>query len=182
MYFRTTFIQFDSYQFTLYLHTEDANNGENTDIIGNSENGSTNRLEGSVPSPLDISQADPIYLFNEYMRVVETDLTSIPSNVGQNKTAKENKNDTAVVSDASSESGNIDNKEQKLFLHNNVIIEGLRTLDRILNENSITGSTNMVGESRVKKNNFFDLNLHAVSLVNFGPYGGDRVNYPLQKR
>jgi hypothetical protein len=154
------------------------NSGENPDMTDDSRIGSMNRPEDSVPSPLDISQADPVYLFNEYMRVVETDLTLNPSDSSSN-TVKKNKND---INATLSELDNIENQNNKIFLHNTVITEGLRTLDRILNENSINGSMNMVGESRVKSNNFFNLNLHTVSLLNFGPYGGERVDYPLQKR
>ena len=136
----------------------DVISGENPNMTDDSRIGSMNRPEDSTPSPLDISQADPLYLFNEYMRVVETDSTLIPSNSSSN-TVKKDKNDTT---DTSSESENIENQNKKILLHNTVITEGLRTLDRILNENSINGSINMVGESRVKSNNFFDLNLHTV--------------------
>lgn len=160
------------------LHVGDTNNGETSDAMDDSRSGSMNRPEDSVPSPLDISQADPIYLFNEYMRVVETDLTINPSN-SSNNTPKKNKNDT---NEALSELENIENQNQKIFFQNTVVTEGLKTLDRILNENSINGSVNMLGESRAKTNHFFDLNLHTVSLLNFGPYGGERVDYPLQKR
>ena len=69
----------------------------------------------------------------------------------------------------------------KELLHSAVLAEGKETLGRILNTN-ITRKNSMGTESRSSANQIFELNLRDVSLHHFGPYGGDRVIYPLAKR
>ena len=140
-------------------------NGGATDesnILGHDDGDSSSHL-------LDITQTDPLNTFLDYLA------------------ASENVSDATIVSkngiSSSSLASNISEERIKL-LQVNVAEEGKATLERILTQNNITGSTGsgIMGESRANQNQIYDLNLKSVSLLNFGPYGGDRVFYPLQKR
>jgi hypothetical protein len=118
---------------------------------------------------LDIIQADPMNTFLDYYAATN----NVPT-LDTNGT---------TVSTSSVVASNMSDEKAKL-LQANVLEEGKATLERILTQNNITGSTGsgIMGESRAKQNQIYDLNLKSVSLLNFGPYGGDRVLYPLQKR
>lgn len=131
-------------------------------VLGQEDGDSGNRV-------LDIIQADPMNTFLDYYAAT-------------NNVQTLDKNGT-TVSTSSVLASNISEEKAKL-LQANVLEEGKATLERILTQNNITGSTGsgIMGESRAKQNQIYDLNLKSVTLLNFGPYGGDRVLYPLQKR
>jgi hypothetical protein len=59
-------------------------------------------------------------------------------------------------------------------LYQQVFTEGISTLTRLQDSFNISGEA--------KGSNIRQLQLDHVSLVNFGPYGGEKVSYPLSKR
>ena len=133
----------------------------NPNILGHDDADSSSHI-------LDITQTDPLNTFLDYLAASEgVSNATIPA-----------KNSTS-----SAFAFNISEEKIKL-LQMNVAEEGRATLERMLTQNNVTGSTGngIMGESRAKQNQIYDLNLKSVSLLNFGPYGGDRVYYPLQKR
>ena len=135
---------------------------DDSNLQGHGDDDSSSRL-------LDITQTDPLNTFLDYLAASD----------GLSNTATH----LEIGTSSSSLASNISEEKIKL-LQTNVAEEGKATLERILTQNNITGSTGsgVMGESRANQNQIYDLNLKSVSLLNFGPYGGDRVFYPLQKR
>ena len=146
-------------------------NGESNDLSGGTL-GDSNILghdDGDNSSHLlDITQTDPLNTFLDYLTASE--------GVSNSTIPVKNSTPSALASNIS--------EEKIKLLQLNVAEEGRATLERMLTQNNVTGSTGngIMGESRAKQNQIYDLNLKSVSLLNFGPYGGDRVFYPLQKR
>ena len=97
---------------------------------------------------------------------------------GINSHSKNNISDSNNLNN--SNSFNNENEEKKL--QSAILYEGKLVLEKLLNSNTINGSDSVMSESRANSNQIFELNLHTVTLQNFGPYGGDKVNYPLEKR
>jgi hypothetical protein len=64
--------------------------------------------------------------------------------------------------------------DEKYKQYLKVLEEGRNTIYKILNTNNATDNNN--------KNQVFNLNLNNLNIQNFGPYGGDKVFYPLSKR
>jgi hypothetical protein len=152
--------------------------------------GGENRLsDGLEPTPdpqnIDISRANPVTVLEEYMKSA---VGSLLFQNGENKesvktngkTTKSSSNTTESVQNSSISEELDVNTANKELLQSAVLAEGRETLGRILNSN-ITGKSSGV-ESRSVANQIFELNLRDVSLHHFGPYGGNRVLYPLGKR
>ena len=135
---------------------------------------------------LDISKVDPIFILNQYMLSTAGNLLFQDLNKND---ANDKKKTKIAISNKLNNTGDLllnnntiyENEGDKI-LHAAVLKEGIVTLNRILNSNNITGKDSITTESRANANQIFDLNLQSVSLLNFGPYGGDKVFYPLEKR
>ena len=135
---------------------------------------------------LDISKVDPIFILNQYMLSTAGNLLFQDFNKNDANDKKKTKiaisNKLNNTSDLLLNNNTIYENEGDKILHSAVLKEGIVTLNRILNSNNITGKDSIITESRANANQIFDLNLQSVSLLNFGPYGGDKVFYPLEKR
>ena len=135
---------------------------------------------------LDISKVDPIFILNQYMLSTAGNLLFQDLNKNDANDKKKTKiaisNKLNNTSDLLLNNNTIYENEGDKILHSAVLKEGIMTLNRILNSNNITGKDSIITESRANANQIFDLNLQSVSLLNFGPYGGDKVFYPLEKR
>ena len=135
---------------------------------------------------LDISKVDPIFILNQYMLSTAGNLLFQDLNKNDANDKKKTKiaisNKLNNTSDLLLNNNTIYENEGDKILHSAVLKEGIVTLNRILNSNNITGKDSIITESRANANQIFDLNLQSVSLLNFGPYGGDKVFYPLEKR
>ena len=168
----------------------DKNSVENVNILVNNDEIDNNN------DILDISKVDPIFIFNQYMKSTAGSLLfedlntmNLKNNEKNIKSKKKidisNKlttmEDNLIISSNEIKNENHQEDENKI-LHESVLTEGKKTLNRILNTNDITGKDSVISESRANANQIFDLTLQSVSLLNFGPYGGDRVFYPLEKR
>ena len=168
----------------------DKNSVENVNILVNNDEIDNNN------DILDISKVDPIFIFNQYMKSTAGSLLFEDLNTMNSKNNEKNikskkkidiSNKLTTMEDnliiSSNEIKNENNQEdENKILHESVLTEGKKTLNRILNTNDITGKDSVISESRANANQIFDLTLQSVSLLNFGPYGGDRVFYPLEKR
>jgi len=102
--------------------------------------------------------SDPIALFTDFMNSGSTFNIS---------TSKEN--ETLPSSSKVDESDSA-----KKLLHDQVLIEGRNTIERLMNTE---GSDSLVSTGLIR-----NLRLDAISLHNFGPYGGEKIDYPLSKR
>ena len=135
---------------------------------------------------LDISKVDPIFILNQYMLSTAGNLLFQDLNKNDANDKKKTKiaisNKLNNTSDLLLNNNTIYENEGDKILHSAVLQEGIMTLNKILNSNNITGKDSIITESRANANQIFDLNLQSVSLLNFGPYGGDKVFYPLEKR
>ena len=135
---------------------------------------------------LDISKVDPIFILNQYMLSTAGNLLFQDLNKNDANDKKKTKiaisNKLNNTSDLLLNNNTIYENEGDKILHSAVLKEGIVTLNKILNSNNITGKDSIITESRANANQIFDLNLQSVSLLNFGPYGGDKVFYPLEKR
>lgn len=169
---------------------KDKNSVENVNILVNNDEIDNNN------DILDISKVDPIFIFNQYMKstagsLLFEDLNTMNSNNNEKNIKSKKKidisnklttmEDNLIISSYEIKNENHQEDENKI-LHESVLTEGKKTLNRILNTNDITGKNSVISESRANANQIFDLTLQSVSLLNFGPYGGDRVFYPLEKR
>ena len=168
----------------------DKNSVENVNILVNNDEIDNNN------DILDISKVDPIFIFNQYMKstagsLLFEDLNTMNSKNNEKNIKSKKKidisnklttmEDNLIISSNEIKNENHQEDENKI-LHESVLTEGKKTLNRILNTNDITGKDSVISESRANANQIFDLTLQSVSLLNFGPYGGDRVFYPLEKR
>ena len=135
---------------------------------------------------LDISKVDPIFILNQYMLSTAGNLLFQDLNKNDANDKKKTKiaisNKLNNTNDLLLNNNTIYENEGDKILHSAVLKEGIVTLNKILNSNNITGKDSIITESRANANQIFDLNLQSVSLLNFGPYGGDKVFYPLEKR
>ena len=169
---------------------KDRNSVENVNILVNNDEIDNNN------DILDISKVDPIFIFNQYMKstagsLLFEDLNTMNSKNNEKNIKSKKKidisnklttmEDNLIISRNEIKNENHQEDENKI-LHESVLTEGKKTLNRILNTNDITGKDSVISESRANANQIFDLTLQSVSLLNFGPYGGDRVFYPLEKR
>ncbi len=111
-----------------------------------------------------MDQADPLRLFTDYMGSI--DISALMDN--------------STAADAKGRKG----KEQlsdmaRLALHGAVLEEGRSTVERLMSSSTLAG--HQLGDS-VKGTKLYNLKLDRLSLRNFGPYGGDSVQYPLSQR
>ena len=127
---------------------------------------------GTTPlETLQISQSDSAAVFRRFIQITEDEKL-----MALNRTENKKKND--ITTDENDQMTLNKDKLQIKTLFQSVLSNGMETLERISSQNTSSSS----GESRSTKNQVFNLDLHEVSLSNFGPYGGSKVNYPLQKR
>ena len=154
---------------------------------GTSSTNTDNDNENNESSKdVDISKVDPIFILNQYMRstagnLLFQDLKKSDTN-DKKKTKIAMSNTTSNTIDLLLNNNTVYENDGDKILHAAVLKEGIITLNRILSSNNITGKDSVITESRANANQIFDLNLQSVSLLNFGPYGGERVFYPLEKR
>ena len=146
-------------------------------VLSASDSSNSSDVSGLVP-------LDPLYVFNEYMRSSAGNLwfQNSETTTQKNTTAKNKKGDkNGIMSNGSAIVAGAEERDAadaagKKSLYLAVLQEGAMALENLLTKNLTKG------ESRVKANQVFELNLKTVSLLNFGPYGGERVHYPLEKR
>ena len=104
-----------------------------------------------------ISTIDPITQFVSFMDIVKQNSLSLtPAN-------------TTTVAAAAVEG---DNSAAIQLLHENVVTEGRETIERLLNASTDNNMVSKIAELR------FD----SVTISNFGPYGSNKIKYPLSKR
>jgi DNA repair exonuclease SbcCD ATPase subunit len=124
----------------------------------------------SVPAPLD-----PLSIFSDFMgsgyakEALEGDAGAGPSKVGANTMAS--------AGAGTVEEDEAARKAAKEALHQAVVQEGRDTLLRIMNTEAGASAGARIAGGKV-----CDLRLEDVVLSNFGPFGGDKVRYPLSSR
>ena len=137
----------------------------------------TSDSAGNEIAPIEtihISRTDSAAVFRRFIQITEEEKLSELKKV-QNK----KKNDATDANQLQNEQLSlIKDKLQIKTLFQRVLSDGTETIERITDQNS----SSSVGERRSTENQIFNLDLHQVSLSNFGPYGGGKVHYPLQKR
>ena len=122
------------------------------------DNEITNVNDSAINTITDNIFSDPLALFTDFM--------SSASTVFNNST-----NSTDInISLSNNENSDLNKKE----LHDKVLIEGRNTIEKLMNTD---GSDSLISSGLVR-----NLRLDAISLQNFGPYGGEKVKYPLSKR
>ncbi len=105
-----------------------------------------------------ISTIDPITQFVSFMDIVKQNSLSLtPAN-------------TTTTATAATVEG--DNSAAIQLLHENVVTEGRATIERLLNASTDNNMVSKIAELR------FD----SVTISNFGPYGSNKIKYPLSKR
>ena len=103
-----------------------------------------------------IATIDPITQFVNFMDIVKQNSLSLTPNTSSNT--------TAVTTDGSGTAIQL--------LHNDVVAEGRVTIERLLNASTDNGMISKIAE----------LNFDSVTISNFGPYGSNKIKYPLCKR
>jgi hypothetical protein len=80
-------------------------------------------------------------------------------------------NSSSFNSSISKDNDTADSDIAKKQLHDKVVLEGRNTIERLMNTE---GSDSIVSTGLIR-----NLRLDAITLHNFGPYGGDKIQYPL---
>ena len=128
---------------------------------------------GSEVYAVKVDEMDPLRIFTDYMCSINISELMENSTVsdgfgGKGKTKAPNK----------TEDNNAANSDvARLALHSAVLEEGRATIERLL---SASNHSNTIGENQGTR--LYNLKLDRLRLHNFGPYGGEPVQYPLSKR
>lgn len=130
-------------------------NNINSDTVADNKKANVN--DSAINTTIDNIFSDPLALFTDFMNSASTVFTN--STNGTDENALSNKENSDL---------------NKKLLHDNVLIEGRNTIEKLMNTD---GSDSLISSGYVR-----NLRLDVISLQNFGPYGGDKVKYPLSKR
>lgn len=129
---------------------------------------------GSELYAVKVDEMDPIRIFTDYMGSINITELMENSTVTESFVGKGKKQVQAAIADnGTTAAGNSD--LARLALHSAVVEEGRATIERLL-----SSSNHSVTDD--KGTRLYNLKLDRLRLKNFGPYGGDAVNYPLSKR
>jgi hypothetical protein len=145
---------------------------------------STDDKEKVVVDPFSVVELDPINLFRQFMEEVVV----FPE--GLNKTNSSGNSSFSIGDKASSSAIPVKGDSSATAtaaasLKAALVHEGIATLEQLLSNEQSCHNINAVSNSNINNHHYReirDLQLQSVSLKNFGPYGGDRINYPLANR